>query len=61
METETVTELIIDQISSQEKEGATNEIMKMKNRKKYVFSDFYKFKGAKDVKIKSITSYVIGI
>jgi hypothetical protein len=45
-----------------EKQGATNGIMKMKNGKIYTFSDFYKFKGAKDVKNKvDNTSYVIGI
>ncbi len=54
-------ELIIDQILSHGKEGATNGIMKMPNGKKYAFSDFYKFKGAKSAIIKSITSYVIEI
>ena len=61
MNSEKATELIIDQILSHGKEGATNGIMKMQNGKKYAFSDFYKFKGAKGAKIKSITSYVIGI
>ncbi|GAA4303427.1 nuclear transport factor 2-like protein [Aestuariibaculum suncheonense] len=59
MKSEKATELIIDQILSHGKEGATNGIMKMQNGKKYAFSDFYKFKGAKGVKIESITSYVI--
>ncbi|MEZ4724579.1 MAG: nuclear transport factor 2 family protein [Candidatus Kapaibacterium sp.] len=61
MKSEKATELIIDQILSHGKEGATNGIMKMQNGKKYAFSDFYKFKGAKGAKIKSITSYVIEI
>ncbi len=61
MKSEKVAELTIDQILSHGKEGATNGIMKMQNGKKYAFSDFYKFKGAKAEKIQSITSYVIGI
>ncbi len=61
MKSKKTTELIIDQILSHGKEGATNGIMKMQNGKKYAFSDFYKFKGAKGSKIKSITSYVIEI
>ena len=61
MKSEKATELIIDQILSHGKEGSTNGIMKMKNGKKYAFSDFYKFKSAKGAKIKSITSYVIEI
>lgn len=55
------TELILDQILSHGKEGAANGIIKMQNDKKYAFSDFYIFNGAKGSKIKSITSYVIGI
>jgi len=54
-------ELIIDQILSHGKEGATNGIIKMKDGKKYAFSDFYMFQGAKGVKIKAITSYCIKI
>ena len=61
MKSEKATELIIDQILSHGKEGAANGIIKMQNGKKYAFSDFYKFKGAKGAKIKSITSYVIEI
>ena len=61
MKSEKAAELTIDQILSHGKEGATNGIMKMQNGKKYAFSDFYKFKGAKGVKIKFITSYVITI
>ena len=61
MKSEKATELTIDQILSHGKEGATNGIMKMQNGKKYAFSDFYKFKVAKGVKIKFITSYVITI
>ncbi len=61
MKSEKTTELIIDQILSHGKEGATNGIIKMQSGKKYAFSDFYKFKGAKSAKIKAITSYVIEI
>jgi hypothetical protein len=61
MKSEKATEIIRDQIVSHGKEGASNGIMKMQNGKKYAFSDFYKFKGVKGEKIKSITSYVIGI
>jgi|SRR5690554_1501409 len=61
MKEEKTTELILDQILSHGKEGAANGIMKMQNGKKYAFSDFYLFKGARGAKIKSITSYVIGI
>lgn len=61
MKGEKATELILDQILSHGKEGAANGIIKMQNGKKYAFSDFYIFNGAKGSKIKSITSYVIGI
>ncbi len=61
MKEEKATELILDQILSHGKEGAANGIIKMQNDKKYAFSDFYIFNGAKGSKIKSITSYVIGI
>jgi hypothetical protein len=47
MKSEKATEIIIDQIVSHGKEGASNGIMKMQNGKKYAFSDFYKFKGVK--------------
>ena len=61
MKSNKVTELIIHQILSHGKEGASNGIMKMQNGKNYAFSDFYKFKGAKGMKIESITSYIIEI
>lgn len=61
MKSENVSELRIDQILSHGKEGAANGIIKMQNGKKYAFSDFYKFQGAKGATIKSITSYVIEI
>jgi hypothetical protein len=61
MKSEKATEIIIDQIVSHGKEGASTAIMTMQHAKKYAFSDFYKFKGVKGEKIKSITSYVIGI
>ena len=61
MKSEKATELTIDQVLSHGKEGAVNGIIKMQNEKKYAFSDFYKFKGAKGLIIKSITSYVIEI
>lgn len=58
---EKVTEFVLDQILSHGKEGAANGMIKMQNGKEYAFSDFYKFKGAKGAKIKSITSYIIKI
>jgi len=59
MKSEKVIELIIEQILSHGKEGASNGIMKMKNGKKYAFSDFYVFKSTKSTDLKLITSYVI--
>lgn len=59
MKSEKVIELIIEQILSHGKEGASNGIMKMKNGKKYAFSDFYVFKNTKSTDLKLITSYVI--
>lgn len=61
MKSEKATELIIDQILSHGKEGASNGIIKMQNGKKYAFSDFYVFKNNKSTDLKSITSYVIEI
>lgn len=61
MKSEKAAELTISQVLSHGKEGAANGIMTMQNGKKYAFSDFYRFKGAKGVKINSITSYVIEI
>jgi len=61
MKSEKVIELIIDQTLSHGKEGASNGIMKMKNGKKYAFSDFYVFKNTKSTDLKLITSYVIEI
>ncbi|MBW8241589.1 nuclear transport factor 2 family protein [Muricauda oceani] len=61
MKTDKTSELILHQILSHGKEGAANGILTMENGKKYAFSDFYLFKGAKGTKIKSITSYVIGL
>lgn len=58
---EKVVELELNQVLSHGKEGAANGIIKMQNGKKYAFSDFYQFKGAKGTKIKSITSYIIEI
>lgn len=61
MKVNKITELALDQILSHGKEGAVNGIIKMHNEKRYAFSDFYQFNGAKGTKIKSITSYVIEI
>lgn len=61
MKSEKATELIIDQILSHGKAGASSGIMKMQNGKKYAFSDFYMFKNTKSTDLKSITSYVIEI
>lgn len=54
-------ELMIDQILSHGKEGAANGWMTMENGKKYAFSDFYVFQGAKGEKIKALTSYCIEV
>jgi len=61
MKSEKVSELVLEQILSHGKEGAVNGVFKMQDGKKYAFSDFYVFQGAKGTKIKSMTSYVIGI
>ena len=61
MKSEKVSELVLEQILSHGKEGAVNGIMKMQDGKKYAFSDLYVFQGAKGTKIKTMTSYVIGI
>lgn len=61
MKDERVGELILDRILTHGKEGAVSGIMKMLNGKKYAFSDFYEFSGAKGTKIKSIVSFVIEI
>ena len=61
MKTKKASELILDRILTHGKEGAISGIMKMQNGKKYAFSDFYEFSGAKGAKVKSITSYVIVI
>lgn len=61
MKSKKVSELVLEQILSHGKEGAANGIMKMQDGKEYAFSDFYVFQGAKGTKIKSMTSYVIGV
>lgn len=61
MKTQKASELILDRILTHGKEGAASGIMKMQNAKKYAFSDFYEFSGAKATKLKSITSFVIEI
>ena len=61
MKTVQMSKLILHQVVSHGKEGAVNGIMKMLDGRQYAFSDFYRFTGAKGTKIKSITSYVIGV
>ena len=61
MKNKAVTELVLNHILTHGKEGAVNGIVKMENGKKYAFSDFYEFSGAKGMKIKLITSYIIAI
>ncbi|MEP2772461.1 MAG: nuclear transport factor 2 family protein [Fulvivirga sp.] len=61
MKSAKVSELVLEQILSHGKEGAVNGIMKMQDGKKYAFADLYVFQGAKGTKIKTITSYVIGV
>jgi hypothetical protein len=61
MKSKKTIELVIDQILSHGKEGAVSGIMKMQDKKQYAFSDFYIFQGTKETKIRSMTTYVIGI
>ncbi|GET25548.1 nuclear transport factor 2 family protein [Prolixibacter sp. NT017] len=61
MKAEKVSELILDRILTHGKEGAVSGVMKMQNGKTYAFSDFYEFSGAKGVRVKSISSYIIEI
>ncbi len=61
MKMKKASELILDRILTHGKEGAVSGIMSMQNGKKYAFSDFYEFSGAKGAKVKSIISYVIEI
>ncbi|WP_373400068.1 nuclear transport factor 2 family protein [Algoriphagus halophilus] len=61
MKSKKVSELVLEQILSHGKEGAANGIMKMQDGKEYAFSEFYVFQVAKGTKIKSMTSYVIGV
>ncbi|RXG32423.1 nuclear transport factor 2 family protein [Leeuwenhoekiella marinoflava] len=61
MKSRKVSKLVLEQILSHGKEGASNGIMKMQDGKKYAFSDFYKFKGAKGIKITLITSYIVEV
>ncbi|MCC2606778.1 nuclear transport factor 2 family protein [Planctobacterium marinum] len=56
---ENVAELTLCQVLSHGKEGAANGILKMPDGQQYSFADFYRFHGAKNVKIKAITSYCI--
>lgn len=61
MKMKKASELILDRILTHGKEGAVSGVIKMQNGKKYAFSDFYEFSGAKGGKVKSITSYVVKI
>jgi len=61
IKSEKVSKLVLEQILSHGKEGAASGIMKMQDGKKYAFSELYVFQGAKGTKIKSMTSYIIGI
>ena len=54
-----VAELTIFQVLSHGKEGAANGLLKMPDGQQYSFADFYRFHGAKNVRIKAITSYCI--
>ncbi len=61
MKSQKVSELIVERILTHGKEGAVSGIMKMSNDKKFAFSDFYEFSGAKGAKVRAITSYIIEI
>lgn len=58
MKSEKVSEVVLKQILSHGKEGAVSGILIMQDGKQYAFSDFYHFSGAKNVKIKSISSQI---
>lgn len=59
MKSHKTAQLVIHQILSHGKGGAANGTITLQDGKTYAFADFYEFKGVKDLKIKSITSYVI--
>jgi len=61
MKSQELNELVLENILSREKEGATNRIIRVLNGKKYAFSDFYKFRSAKGAKVKAITTCLIEI
>lgn len=61
MQSQKIGELVIEQILSHGKEGAANGIIELSDGRKYAFADFYVFQGAKGKKIKTITSYIIGL
>ena len=61
MKKQNVSELAIDRILTHGKEGAVSGLMELSDGKKYAFSDFYEFSGAKGEKVKSILSYVIEV
>jgi hypothetical protein len=61
MKKEKVSEMTIEKIVTHGKEGAVNGSLKMKDGKKYAFSDFYEFKNTRATNLKTITSYVIEI
>jgi len=61
MQSVKTSELILEQILSHGKEGAANGKILTDSGKKYAFSDFYVFQGAKGARIKKIISYAIEI
>lgn len=61
MKDKEASELFIEKIITHGKEGATNGIITMKNRKKYAFCDVYEFKSSSSKMLKTLTSYVIEI
>jgi hypothetical protein len=52
-------ELILERILTQGKEGAVSGVIKIEGGKTYEFADFYEFSGAKGTKVKSINTFVI--
>ena len=61
IETDKVTELVLNKIVTHGKEGAVNGTVVMKNGEQQAFCAVYEFANTKGTTIKSVASYVIEI
>ena len=52
-------EMVIENIVTHGPTGAANGILKLSNGKTIAFSHVYRFKGAKDARLKELTEYLI--